>query len=196
MLDWSIGVVASRRRIPDALVVVVVGAGLELGIKPVPAFRRNMTPIVVDLTLGVLEVVILTATTVIAAIVLMTTGLATNGLTAIGSGIAMATIRAAIAAVATTKLIGTRMARCTSWVLRSTWPTRVGVGVGTRDGICQGGPVCGLILLRLKCIEQQDVRVKLIIGHGLVNERKSRYDGVEFFAAGDDIVDELVVGER
>jgi hypothetical protein len=35
MLDWSVGVVASRRRIPGALVVVVVG--LKLGVEPVLA---------------------------------------------------------------------------------------------------------------------------------------------------------------
>jgi hypothetical protein len=179
------------------VLVVVVGAGLELGIELVPAFRRNMTPIVVDLTLGVLAMVILMATTFIAAIVLTTTGLATGGLTAIGSGVALATIWAAIAVVAMSRLIGTGLARCTSRVLRSTRPARVGVGVRTRDGICQGGPVCGLILMCLKCLEQQDVRVKLIIGHRLNTEGKSRCDGVEFFAEfGDDVVDELVVGER
>jgi hypothetical protein len=35
MPDRGIGVVAGRRRVPDALVVVV--AGLKLGIEPVPA---------------------------------------------------------------------------------------------------------------------------------------------------------------
>jgi hypothetical protein len=35
MLDWSVGVVASRRRIPGVLVVVVVG--LKLGVEPVLA---------------------------------------------------------------------------------------------------------------------------------------------------------------
>jgi hypothetical protein len=36
MLDWSIGVVASRHRVPGTLVVVVVAA-LKLGVEPVPA---------------------------------------------------------------------------------------------------------------------------------------------------------------
>jgi hypothetical protein len=50
MPERGIGVIASRRCIPDALVVVV--AGLKLGIEPVPVVRRNMPPIVADLTLG------------------------------------------------------------------------------------------------------------------------------------------------
>jgi hypothetical protein len=36
MLDWSISVVASRHRVPGALVVVVVAA-LKLRVEPVPA---------------------------------------------------------------------------------------------------------------------------------------------------------------
>jgi hypothetical protein len=67
--DWCVGVVASRHRVPGAL-VVVVGAGQELKIKHVPAFRRNMPPIIADLTLGALAATVLMATTVIAAIVL------------------------------------------------------------------------------------------------------------------------------
>jgi hypothetical protein len=38
---------------------------------------------------------------------------------------------------------------------------------------------------------------KFIIGHGLVTKGERRRDGVVFFAKfGDDVVDELVVGER
>jgi hypothetical protein len=52
-------------------------------------------------------------------------------------------------------------------------------------------------LLLLKGLKRQDVRIKFIIRHGLVTERKSRCDGIEFFAeCSDDVVDELVVGER
>jgi hypothetical protein len=52
-------------------------------------------------------------------------------------------------------------------------------------------------LAALKGLEQQDVRVNFIISHRLVTEHKSRCDGIEFFAeSGDDVVDELVVGER
>jgi hypothetical protein len=54
--------------------------------------------------------VVLTATAVISAItaiVLASTGLATSGLTAVGGGVALATIQAAIAAIARVRLIGT-----------------------------------------------------------------------------------------
>jgi hypothetical protein len=141
MPDRGIGVVASRRRVPGALVVVVVG--LKLGIEPVPVVRCNMPPIVADLTLGALAAtVVLTVTTVIAAIVLATTGLATGKLATEGSGVALTSIRAAVAAVAGARLIGARLARSTSWELRSVWPSRVGVEAGTRDDIRRGGPVC------------------------------------------------------
>jgi hypothetical protein len=150
------------------------------------------------LTLGALVVtVVLTGTTVIAAIVLATIGLVTGGLTAVGSSVALATIRAAIAAVARATQIGAGMARSTSRVLGSARPTRVGVGAGMRDGIRQGGPVREVILLLLKGLERQDVRVKFIIGHRLITERKSRCDGIEFFSkSSDDVVDELDIGER
>jgi hypothetical protein len=82
MSDWSVSVVASRRRILGALVVVV--AGLKLGVEPVPAIRRNMPQTVAYLTLWALAAAVgLTATTVIfaiAAIILATTG----GLTDVG----------------------------------------------------------------------------------------------------------------
>jgi hypothetical protein len=137
MPDRGIGVVASRRRIPGALVVVV--AGLKLGIEPVPAVRCNMPPIVADLTLGALvAMVVLTATTVIAAIVMATTGMLAAG----GSGVALTSIRAAIAAVARDRLIGARLARSTSRELGSARPSRVGVEAETRDEIRRGGPVC------------------------------------------------------
>jgi hypothetical protein len=72
MPDRGDGVVAGRRCIPSVMVDVV--EGLKLGIEPVPSVRRNMSAIVVDLTLGVLAaVVVLTVTTIIAAIVLETT---------------------------------------------------------------------------------------------------------------------------
>jgi hypothetical protein len=150
------------------------------------------------LTLGALVVtVVLTGTTVIAAIVLATIGLVTGGLTAVGSSVALATIRAAIAAVARATQIGAGMARSTSRVLGSARPIRVGVGAGMRDGIRQGGPVREVILLLLKGLERQDVRVKFIIGHRLITERKSRCDGIEFFSkSSDDVVDELDIGER
>jgi hypothetical protein len=52
-------------------------------------------------------------------------------------------------------------------------------------------------LLLLKGLERQDVSIKFIIRHGLVTKHKSHCDGIEFFAgSGDDVVDELVVGER
>jgi hypothetical protein len=51
-------------------------------------------------------------------------------------------------------------------------------------------------LLLLKILKRQVVRVKFIIGHRLVTERKSHCDGVELFAeSGNDVVNELVVGE-
>jgi hypothetical protein len=116
---------------------------------------RNMPPIVANLTLGALAAaVVLTATTVvaaIAAIILATTGLATGGLTAVGGGVALATIRAA--AVARARLLGARLARSTDRVLGSARPARVGVEAGTRDGIRRGGPVRRLILLLLKSLE-------------------------------------------
>jgi hypothetical protein len=106
MPDRGIGVVAGRRRVPDALIVVVV-AGLKLRIEPVPVVRCNMPPIVADLTLGALAAtVVLTVTTVIAAIVLATTGLDTGRLAAVGSSVALTSIRAAVAAVARARLIG------------------------------------------------------------------------------------------
>jgi hypothetical protein len=105
MPDRGVGVVAGRRRVPGALVVVVVG--LKLRIESVPAVRSNMPPIVADLTLGALAAaVVLTVTIVIAAIVLATTGLATGRLATVGSGVALATIRAAGAAAARARLIG------------------------------------------------------------------------------------------
>jgi hypothetical protein len=52
-------------------------------------------------------------------------------------------------------------------------------------------------LLLLKGLERQDVRIKFIIRHRLVTERKSHCDGIELFAeSSDDIVNELVFGER
>jgi hypothetical protein len=91
MTYWSVGVVASRRRIPGALVAVV--AGMKLGVEPVLVIRHNMPPIVAILTLGVLAAaVVLTATTVVAAIILVTIELATGGLTAVGGSV-LATIR-------------------------------------------------------------------------------------------------------
>jgi hypothetical protein len=141
MPDRGISVVAGRRRVLGMLVVVV--AGLKLGIEPVPAVQRNMPPIVADLTLGALTAtVVLTVTTVIAAIVLATTGLATGRLAAVGSGVALTSIRAAVAAVARARLIGAGLARSTSRELGSAWPAGVGLGVGTRGGIRRGGPVC------------------------------------------------------
>jgi hypothetical protein len=50
MPDRGVGVVAGRHRVPNVLVVVVVG--LKLRIELVPAVRRNMPLIVADLTLG------------------------------------------------------------------------------------------------------------------------------------------------
>jgi hypothetical protein len=141
MTDRGIGVVAGGHCVPGALVVVV--AGLKLGIEPVPAVRRNMPPIVADLTLGALvATVVLTVTTVIAAIVLATTGLATGGLSAGGSGVALTSIRASVGAVARARLIGAGLARSTSRELGRARPAGVGVGAGMRDGIRRGGPVC------------------------------------------------------
>jgi hypothetical protein len=141
MPDRGIGVVAGRRRVPGELVVLVVG--LKLGIEPVPAVRRNMPPIVADLTLGALAaMVVLMVTTVIAAIVLATTSLATGRLAAVGSGVALTSIRAAVAAVARARLIGAGLARSSRRELGSTRPTEVGVEAGMRDGIRRGGPVC------------------------------------------------------
>jgi hypothetical protein len=141
MPDRGIGVVAGRRRVPDALVVVV--AGLKLGIEPVPVVRCNMPPIVADLTLGALAaMVVLTVTTVIAAIVLATSGLDTGRLAAVGSSVALTSIRAAVAAVARARLIGAGLARSTSQELRSARPDGVGVEAGMRDGIRRGGPIC------------------------------------------------------
>jgi hypothetical protein len=66
-----------------------------------------MPPIVADLTLGALAAtVVLMVTIVFAAIVLATTGLATGRLAIVGSGVALATIRVAIATVARARLIG------------------------------------------------------------------------------------------
>jgi hypothetical protein len=87
MPDRGISVVAGRLRVPGTLVVVV--AGLKLGIEPVPAVQRNMPPIVADLTLGALTATVVLTVTVIAAIVLATTGLATGRLAAVGSGVAL-----------------------------------------------------------------------------------------------------------
>jgi hypothetical protein len=193
MSDWSVDVVASRRRILGALVVVV--AGLKLGVPPVPAIRCNMPPTFADLTLGALAATVgLTATTVIsaiAAIILVTTG----GLTVVGGGVALSTIWATIASVARARLIGAGLARSTSRVIGSVRPARVRIEVGMRDGIRRGGPVCRLILLLLKSLKRHDVRVKFIIGHGRVTEHKSRCDGFKFFSKfDDDVVDELVVG--
>jgi hypothetical protein len=96
-----------------------------------------MPPIVADLTLGALAAtVVLTVTTVIAAIVLVTTGLATDRLAAGGSGVALISIQAAVAARA--RLIGVGLARSTSRELGSTRPAGVGVEAGTRDGIRRG----------------------------------------------------------
>jgi hypothetical protein len=193
MPNRGIGVVAGRRHILGALVVVV--AGLKLRIVLVPTVRRNKPTIVADLALGALAVtVVLTVTTFIVAIVLATTSLATGGLSAGGSGIALTSIRASVARA---RLIGAGLARSTSRELGSARPAGVGVEAGTRDDIRRGGPACRLILLLLKSLERQDVRVKFIIRHRLVTEHKSRCNGVEFFAeSGDDVVDELVTGER
>jgi hypothetical protein len=52
-------------------------------------------------------------------------------------------------------------------------------------------------LLRLKSLEGEDVRVKIIIGHGLITDRERCSNGVEHGAqTGDDVVDELVFVER
>jgi hypothetical protein len=60
-----------------------------------------MPPIVANLTLGALvAAVVLMVTIVIVAIVLVTTSLATGRLATVGSGVALATIRAAVTAVA------------------------------------------------------------------------------------------------
>jgi hypothetical protein len=140
MPDMGIGVVAGRRRVPGALVVVV--AGLKIGIEPVSKVRCNMPPIVADLTLGALAAtVVMTVTTVIAAIVLATTGLATGRLAAVGSGVALTSIRAAVAAVAKARLIGAGLARSTSRELGSARSAGVGVEARTRDDICRGGLV-------------------------------------------------------
>jgi hypothetical protein len=129
--DWRVGVVASRRRVLGALVVVVVG--LNLGVEPVPAVRCNMPPIVAYLKLGALAAaVVLTATTVIAsiaAIILATTGMATGGLSAVRGSVALATIRAAVASVARARLISVGLARSTSRILESAGPARVAVEV-------------------------------------------------------------------
>jgi hypothetical protein len=152
MPDWGVDVVAGSRCVSCVQVVVV--AGLKLGIERVPAVRHNMPPIVAYLTLGALAAaVVLIVTPVIVAVVLATTGLATGRLTAIGSSVALATIRAAIAAVARARLVGAELARSTSRVLRSARPAGIGVGAGTRGGIRRGGPICGLILLLPKGLE-------------------------------------------
>jgi hypothetical protein len=60
-------------------VLVIVVVGLKLGVELVPAIQHNMPPIVVDLTLGAVEAAVVpTATTVIAAIIMEITGLATS----------------------------------------------------------------------------------------------------------------------
>jgi hypothetical protein len=83
-----------------------------------------MPPIVVDFTVGAsAEAVVLTTTTIIAtiaAIVLATIGLATGRLAAIRGGIALAVVRATVAAVARGGMVGAGLARCTSRILRST----------------------------------------------------------------------------
>jgi hypothetical protein len=138
MPNRGIGVVAGRCHILSALVVVV--AGLKLGIVLVPTVRRNKPTIVADLALGALAVtVVLTVTTFIVAIVLATTGLATGGLSAGGSGVALTSIRASVARA---RLIGAGMARSTSQELESAWPAGVGVEAGTRGDIRRGGPAC------------------------------------------------------
>jgi hypothetical protein len=126
--------------------------------------------------------VVLMVTTVIATIVLATTSLATGGLAAEGSSVALTSIWASLAAVARARLIGAGLARSTSRELGSAWPAGVGVEAGTQDDIHRGGPVCGLILLLLKILQRQDVRVKFIIRHRLVTERKGRCNGIEFFS--------------
>jgi hypothetical protein len=94
MPDMGVRVVAGIRRITGALVVVIVGQ--KLGIEQVPTVWCNMPPIVTDLTLGALAVaVVLMVTTVIATIVLVTT----DRLAAMGSGVALANIWAAIDAL-------------------------------------------------------------------------------------------------
>jgi hypothetical protein len=139
MPDRGVGVVVGRHYIPSMLVIVVV-AWLKLGIEPVPVVRCNLPAIDEDLTLGALAAaVVLTVTIVILDIVLVTTGLATGRLAAVGSGIALATIRAAITAAARARLIGVEMARSTSWELGSARMAGVGVEAATRDSIHQGG---------------------------------------------------------
>jgi hypothetical protein len=114
-----------------------------------------MPPIVANLTLGALAAAVVpTATTVVTAIILVTTGLAIGGLTIIGGGVALATIWAAIAAVAMARLICVRLARSTNRVVGSTRSARVGVEAKTHDCIRRGGPVCRLILLLLKSLER------------------------------------------
>jgi hypothetical protein len=139
MPDRGVGVVAGRHRIPSMLIIVVV-AWLKLGIELVPVVRCNMPAIVANLTLGALAAaVVLTVTIVILAIVLVTTGLATGRLAAVGSGVALATVRAAVTAAARARLIGVGMARSTSWELGSARTAGVGVEAGTRDSIHRGG---------------------------------------------------------
>jgi hypothetical protein len=78
--------------------------------------------------------IVMTASTVVAAtiadIVLATTGSTTGGLAAIRGDVALAVIRAAIATIARAGLVGAGLARCTSRILRSARPARVGVGAG------------------------------------------------------------------
>jgi hypothetical protein len=125
MPDRGLGVVASRSCVPGALFIVVVM--LKLGIELVPTVRRNMPPIVADLTLGTLAAaVVLTVTTIISAIVLVTT----DRLAVIGSGVSLATIWAVVAAIARARLIGVRLARSTSRELWSARAAGVGEGAG------------------------------------------------------------------
>jgi hypothetical protein len=89
-----------------------------------------MPPIITNFTLGTMAAaIVMTTSTVIAAIadiVLATTG----GLATIRGDIAPAAIRAAIATIARAGLVGAGVARCTSRILRSARPARVGVGRG------------------------------------------------------------------
>jgi hypothetical protein len=94
MPDRGVGVVASRSCVPGVLFIVVVT--LKLGIELVPTVRRNMPPIVAYLTLGALAAaIVLTVTTIISAIVLVTT----DRLAVVGSGVSLATIRAVVAVI-------------------------------------------------------------------------------------------------
>jgi hypothetical protein len=154
--DWRVVVVAGRCHVPSTLVVVVVVVvvGQKLGIELVPTVRRNIPPIVADLTLGALAAaVVLMTTTIIATLVLATTGLVTSRLAAVRCGVALATIRAAISTIARARLIGIGLARSTNRILRSARLARVGVETETQDGVHRAGPIRGLILLFSKSLE-------------------------------------------